>query len=255
MDSVYKLVSWGSELQEGDYIDEYGINYGPGVEIDGVVWAPVNCGYKAASDADNGYPYGKLYQWGRKYGQGYSGDLYDVSGSLIGKYSDATVPNTISGPVDLTTGQSETNKNNFYMTDSSTYNWLSPQNDKLWNSGTEFMPVKTEYDPCPTGWRVPTYTELSELCKNRSAWTSEDDQPGYWFSGASSYTDEVPQVFFPAAGGRNYDGNAYDRGAHGYYWSYRPYSDAACTLSFASGGADMYGYGRADGLSVRCVQE
>ena len=40
-----------------DYIDEYGINQGAGVEIDGVVWAPVNCGYHATD-----YPYGKLYQ-------------------------------------------------------------------------------------------------------------------------------------------------------------------------------------------------
>ena len=28
---------------EGDYLDEYGINHGKGVNIGGVVWAPVNC--------------------------------------------------------------------------------------------------------------------------------------------------------------------------------------------------------------------
>jgi hypothetical protein len=33
------------EGSSNDYIDEYGVNHGPGVEIDGVVWAPVNCGY------------------------------------------------------------------------------------------------------------------------------------------------------------------------------------------------------------------
>ena len=48
-----------------DYIDEYGVNHGKGVNIDGVIWAPVDCGYHAVN-----YPYGKLYQWGRKYGQG-----------------------------------------------------------------------------------------------------------------------------------------------------------------------------------------
>ena len=43
--------------QESDYIDEYGINHGPGVEIGGVVWAPVNCGYH-----ETDFKYGKLYQ-------------------------------------------------------------------------------------------------------------------------------------------------------------------------------------------------
>ena len=53
--------------QDGlDYIDEYGINHGGGILIDTVLWAPVNCGYHEID-----YPYGKLYQWGRKHGQGY----------------------------------------------------------------------------------------------------------------------------------------------------------------------------------------
>ena len=34
-----------SEIILKDYIDEYGENHGQGVEINGVVWAPVNCGY------------------------------------------------------------------------------------------------------------------------------------------------------------------------------------------------------------------
>ena len=45
--------------QEVDYIDEYGINHGPGVKIGETVWAPVNCGYHAED-----FKYGKLYQWG-----------------------------------------------------------------------------------------------------------------------------------------------------------------------------------------------
>ena len=54
------------EGSSNDYIAEYGINHGKGVEISGVVWAPVNCGYHKTD-----FKYGKLYQWGRKYGQGY----------------------------------------------------------------------------------------------------------------------------------------------------------------------------------------
>ena len=237
-----------------DYVDEYGINHGPGVEIDGVVWAPVNCGYHVTD-----YKWGKLYQWGRKYGQGYAGSLYDSNLNVIGSVTDATVPEFSEGGVSLQGGQSENNKNVFYTRTDSPYDWLYSQNDALWNSGTEDSPVKTEYDPCPTGWRVPTYAELSELYRNRSSWTENDlGQSGYWFSGPSSYSSEAAQVFFPAAGYRDCDsGNAYDRGGVGYYWSSLPYNfyGIAYYLYFSSGDAGMRFNDRANGYSVRCVQD
>ena len=234
----------GGSGNSGDYIDEYGINHGPGVEIDGVVWAPVNCGYHATD-----YKWGKLYQWGRKYGQGYDGD--------------ATTPELSEGGVSLQGGQSENNKNVFYTCTDYPYDWLYSRNDALWNSGTEDSPVKTEYDPCPTGWRVPTDAELEELCRNRSSWTENDlGQSGYWFSGPSSYSSKVAQVFFPAAGGRNnINGNANDRGGNGYYWPSSPDfnydgSGFACRLNFSSSGASMSSvWPRAHGYSVRCVQD
>ena len=120
-----------------------------------MIWAPVNCGYHK-----DDFKYGKLYQWGRKYGQGYDGSLYDMNGNKTGTYADATVPTVKSGPVSLSTGQSKSNEDYFYTNGSYTYDWLSSPDDELWNSGTESDPVKTEYDPCPEGWRVPTYEEL-----------------------------------------------------------------------------------------------
>ena len=232
----------GSETPEGsqnaDYIDEYGINHGPGVEIDGVVWAPVNCGYHATD-----YKYGKLYQWGRKYGQGYDS-------------SDASVLSVVSGPVSLSVGQSESNSNKFYTSTSSPEDWITPQNDALWNSGTEANPVKTEYDPCPEGWRVPTYAELSALRANKSSWTTNDSQKGYWFSGSNSYSESSSRVFFSAAGYRDfYFGYAYDRGFDCYYWSSRPNGNRSYYLDVTSGNVNMlYNY-RANAFSVRCVQD
>ena len=222
-----------------DYIDEYGINHGQGVEIGETVWAPVNCGYHK-----DDYQYGKLYQWGRKYGQGSDGD--------------ATVPTLSEGGVSELDGNHKSNANVFYYGFS---DWVDPGNDELWNSGTEENPVKTEYDPCPDGWRVPTSAELNELCSNRSSWTTDENgQIGYWFSGASSYTENVPQVFFPAAGFRSNDGNAGNRDFYGNYCSSRPYSyydgtRYACYLYFGNGFANMLDTGyRALGYSVRCVQ-
>ena len=239
-------IEGGYEPQDGDYVDEYGINHGQGIEIDGVVWAPVNCGYKAASATDKGYPYGKLYQWGRKYGQGYSTSY------------DADSPTIEAGAVSCDYGQHADNANVFFTSSSSSgYDWLSTRDDKLWNSGTESDPVKTQNDPCPEGWRVPTYAELNNLIKTKSSWTTNGGQNGYWFSGASvTKIDEDAKVFFPAAGYRfYYDGDAYYRGDGGHYWSSKTYGYDACKLHLYAGNVSMGNNIRALGSSVRCVQE
>ena len=229
-----------SDSKLGDYIDEYGVNHGKGVAIGMAIWAPVNCGYHK----DN-FKYGKLYQWGRKYGQGYD-------------ENDASVPTIEDGGISVITGQHK-NKANVFFTSSLEYNndWLYPQDDALWNSGSESNPLKTEYDPCPEGWRVPTYAELDELSNNYSSMTTADNgQMGRWFSGPNSYTATIPQVFFPAAGFRSYDdGDAYNRGYGCDYWSSRPNGTRASDLGFGNSNVNMYNYSRANGCSVRCVQE
>lgn len=240
------------EITTGDYVDEYGKNRGPGVKIGETVWAPVNCGYH-----ETDFRYGKLYQWGRKYGQGYDGFIYGENTNVAaGTYSDATLPTLTEGGVSESDGNHKNNANVFYI---GLNDWVDPRNDKLWNSGTEENPVKTEYDPCPDGWRVPTYAELKELCKNHSSWTTEDSQNGYWLSGASSYSESISQVFFPAGGRRDFDGKTHTRGGNGRYWSSRPYEepyeDRAYYLQISNGSAKMKDYRRAAGYSVRCVQE
>ena len=248
--------------QEGDYIDEYGVNHGQGIEIDGVVWAPVNCGYKAPTADSKGFPYGKLYQWGRKYGQGYDDN-------------DESYPSGddfVKGPI-RPNAQSERSAHEFiYFLNNGQYNypydWANPHNDKLWNSGTESNPVKTEYDPCPAGWRVPLCSELEGLCTNYSCWTSnESGMMGYWFSGSNPYGSDILQLFLPAAGTRsgtvkNAEGK--NRDVEGSYYSsryYRKSSDGvgflgAYYLDFDSATVSVHeNRARSSGYSVRCVQE
>ena len=222
-----------------DYIDEHGVNYGKGVAVAGVIWAPVNCGYEPTTADYKGYPYGKLYQWGRKYGQGYDSN-------------DASYPsgdNMIQGPVVPSWGSSETYKDAFFY---GSYDWCTTQIDDLW---VDADGKKTKKDPCPDGWRVPTVWELIELCGDYN-WTTHENQKGSYFVGEYTYIEGLPQVFFPAAGSRSYyDGNANGRGSNGGYWSSRPNSSYAYGLGFSNGFAGMSSGLRAYGYSVRCVQE
>ena len=71
---------------------ENGVYLGEGVEINGLLWAPVNCGFEKAIKSDKisykGYTWGKLYQWGRDSGCGYS---YDSDASIDGFMSSFAV--------------------------------------------------------------------------------------------------------------------------------------------------------------------
>ena len=221
------------------------VSYGKGIVIGDVIWAPVNCGYEPATSDSKGYPYGKLYQWGRKYGQGYSASY------------DASVPEIVEGPISAINGQKENYSNTFFTASEYPYDWMTPQNDNLWNSGTEENPVKTKDDPCPEGWRVPTYAELDRLNNSYSSFMTVGGQKGRYFCGDYTYLDSAPfSSFFPATGYRSYnDGSALNRRTYGRYWSSRPNSNDAYCFSFGDGGVSMPGTKRAFGYSVRCVQE
>lgn len=230
------------------YIDEYGINHGQGFRIGETIWSPVNCGYHKDE-----YPYGKLYQWGRKYGQGYSGPLCDYRGNSVGMISDATNPVVLDGPVSFSDGQKDVYANTFFTVSEYPYDWCLDSNDKLWNAGTEELPEKTPNDPCPDGWRVPTYAEL--LALNESYMVENDiGQQGRWMAEGVSFAPGIPAIFLPAAGCRNnIYSDARKRNYYGYYWTSRPQEEFAFYFYFY-----YDSYGRLDGAkglgaSVRCV--
>ena len=232
-----------------DYVVD-GVSYGKGIALGNVIWAPVNCGYEPATTDSKGYPYGQLYQWGRKYGQGYS--TYN--------YQEKTVPEMLEGPLPFENAIREKYSDTFFTVTSSPYDWASPQNNYMWNSGKESAPIRTENDPCPEGWRVPTSEELAVLKRNKSSWTEEGSRKGMYFSGKYTYYENAPKVFLPAAGYRSNNGSAYGRDERGCYWSSNPnyMSSDREYLEFSYiGYASMdngIGY-RALGHSVRCVQE
>lgn len=248
-----------------DYIDEYGINQGKGVALGNVIWAPVNCGYKQHSETNKGFPYGKLYQWGRRYGQGYS-TQYDES-----------VPEEVQGPISYASGSKEEYSNTVFLSSSS--DWISPQDDCLWNSGTPECPVKTKSDPCPNGWRVPTHEEMYQL--SDLVLQEERDENGFKVYDVSIYTLyyydtiqkisiylDLPKVSLQLPGYRpGGSGGNSARGQNGYYWSScsheRSWSTEKDSYIFKVGGSgggsglkfQEETFSRSCGLSVRCVQE
>lgn len=235
-----------------DYIDEYGINHGKGIALGSIVWAPVNCGYHK-----DDFKYGKLYQWGRKYGQGYSGELYspEEEGAT---YSDAILPEIIDGPISPYNGHKEDYANVFFRILEQPFDWLLPTDNTLWNSGTEEFPVKTKYDPCPEGWRIPTSLELDELGLNKSTVVIIDGQRGYFLSGCYTYMENSQRVFLPMAGFRNQ--YAANRGEASEYRSsswYDGYSSDCFseTLYVSNGPAHLVITSHSYGLPIRCVQE
>ncbi len=233
---------------------ENGLYLGDGIKLpkssDGteyLIWAPVNCGYEAEKKDGymttyKGYPFGKLYQWGRKDGQGYEDN----------SYRDETYPSQ----TDILESNSP-HPEKFYS------NWKISSN--IWPSDS---------DPCPEGWRVPTIEELTSLMKDMypgdyvtevaSQWkVSNDDKnsrhyrlPGYIFYGNTVSTES--QIFFPATGCRKADtGVSEVRGFNGCYWSSTANGDGnAWFINFNHRGyIESYFSSQALGRAVRCVKK
>lgn len=245
------------------YIDQDGINHGNGIKINNLIWAPVNCGYNSVN-----YPYGKLYQWGRKDGGGYNdGDVHNKENQQIVQDK----PFSWNG-----TGDCLPDPDNFYIgTKETEFDWLTSHHDNLWNSGTASSPVKTKYDPCPTGWRVPTSREFKDLYDaydisndNCSDFIEYNGQKGRWYTGKVEYSENVPEkIFLPAAGHIGSSGTPYYRSFNnksihetGSYWTSDPhyYDNRYRAYSFvlAEGYTWMIDSDvRAQAMSIRCVRE
>lgn len=207
-----------------------------------------NLGATSATPGDVG-ALGLLYQWGRK-------DPFLGSSSIsssIEAESTITWPaavryNSSTGTVDYVTSHPTT----FVTGDSLSYpDWCysSPDNS-LWTTSDK---TKSIYDPCPSGWRVPDGGSNGVWSKAGFDYKTYDStNEGMSFSISSPST-----TWYPASGCRFRDGGLGYVGDLGSYWSASPDSNLAYRLYFYyNGDVDpSYGSSRANGLSVRCLQE
>jgi uncharacterized protein (TIGR02145 family) len=178
----------------------------------GNIWMDRNLGAsRAATSSTDAAAYGDLYQWGRM------SDGHQCRNS-------STTP-TLSS-----TDQPGNNK--FILSPNAPNDWRSPQNDNLWQGVTGIN------NPCPTGYRLPTTTELDA---ERASWANQNS------TGAFGNVLKLP-----LAGSRSSsNGNLNQVGTWGLYWT----SSTASYLFFTSTSASMLNNFRANGVSVRCIKD
>ena len=119
-----------------------------------------------------------------------------------------------------------------YITGSA--NWRSVQNDNLWQG------VSGINNPCPSGYRLPTNTELDA---ERASWGTQN---------AAGAFGSVLKL--PATGGRGSNGSLNDVNANGGFCSSTVSGANSHVLYFTSGSASVSTDVRAAGYAVRCIK-
>ena len=124
----------------GPIVDSYGNVYGT-VTIGAQIWLDRNLGAtQVATSPTDSAAFGYLYQWGR----GNDDHQFRTSAttSTTSSSDSVSLPNTTKF---ITNGSV------------SPYDWHLPQNNNLWQG------VNGTNNPCPTGFRLPTYIEWLQL--------------------------------------------------------------------------------------------
>ncbi len=229
--------------------------------------------------------YGMLYQWGRKdpfpgsaTGTTTEVRLYNTAGSTVTVTRTAVtasynLPNAIKNPL------------TYYYRSSNRYDWYTTtgtQNNTLWSTTSS----KSVYDPCPAGWRVfilsttSTINPFSGFYDGGTSNTAGGGVSGttgltfsHYYNGAISNTNGATSgrlytqvsgsatspvsAWFPKTGYRTYNtGVLTSVGTTGNVWGAGVSSTLARRFNYTvSAIYPSSTYRRAEGNTVRCVQE
>ena len=148
------------------------------------------------------------------------------------------------------------------------YNLWSADNTVTggYNQGNDNPVVKTVYDPCPVGFKMPANNAFTGFTADgQNNGTMNVDGTDDWQQWTNNFghnfwtnSSKTATINFPASGLRYLnDGSLYNVGNDGCYWSAVP-SNAydGCYLSFSSGYVNpLYSNTRAYGFAVRAVSE
>jgi uncharacterized protein (TIGR02145 family) len=170
---------------------------------------------RVATSSTDVASYGDLYQWGR----GTDGHERRAS-AVISTLSVSDNPG----------------HGDFIIATGSPYDWRSGQNTGLWQG------VSGINNPCPSGYRLPTETELEA---ERVSWTSNNA------AGALASPLKLPLAGYRSRS----NGSLSSVGTYGDYWSSTVSSTASRFLSFGSTNAFMLASSRASSYTVRCLKD
>jgi uncharacterized protein (TIGR02145 family) len=182
----------------------------------GKIWMDRNLGAsQSATSSTDANAYGDLYQWGRR-SDGHQCRTSPTTSTLSSTDQPA--------------------HGSFILAPSSPYDWRSPQNTNLWQgvSGTN--------NPCPSGYRLPTDTELDA---ERTSWSNNNA------AGAFASPLKLPVAGYRSGSG----GSLLNVGTRGSYWSSTVISTFSRYLFCTSSNAVMGTSARANGSSVRCLKD
>ena len=246
---TFHIWLWSRSLAPITFVNHTGVEY---------PLMPVNLGSKL--DADLVHIKNWLYQHGRvnpmpcpaAYNSNSNHALFGAKS--YGTQAAGSIADALAAP------------QNFVLQDGEEfYNWfVGGTKYNLWDAhcsaagASDNNVVKTVYDPCPVGWKVPAgraFTGFTATGGNTST-PAEFNVVGGFDAGwkfKKDANDAVGQLF-PASGYRgSTSGGLSSVGGSGDYWSAAAYSRAdAYTLSFYSGDVTpLLGSGRANGFSVR----
>ena len=182
----------------------------------GKIWMDRNLGAsQVATSSTDAASYGDLYQWGRR------ADGHQCRTSAT--------TNTLSSVDQPANG-------NFILAPNAPYDWRSPQNANLWQG------VNGVNNPCPSGYRIPTETELNN---ERLSWSVNTSVGAF-----------ASPLKWTLAGGRDgSNGSLASVGTNGYYWSGTVSGSGTRYLNFGSSNAVMHVDVRASGAAVRCLKD
>jgi uncharacterized protein (TIGR02145 family) len=182
----------------------------------GQIWMDRNLGAtQVASSSADVNSYGDLYQWGRR----------------TDGHQCRTSPTTATLSV-----SDQPAHGDFILTPNFPFDWRSPQNTNLWQG------VSGVNNPCPSGYRLPTETELNVA---GLSWGT--------LNAAGAFASLLK---LPTSGGRDYsDGSLGSVGTGGAYWSSTVSGAGSRFLNFDSSNAFTGTGFRANGFSVRCLKD
>jgi uncharacterized protein (TIGR02145 family) len=182
----------------------------------GKIWMDRNLGAtQVATSSTDANAYGDLYQWGRR-----------ADGHQCRTSPTTTTLSSVDQPA----------HGNFILAPNAPNDWRSPQNANLWQG------VNGVNNPCPSGYRVPTETEINA---ERLSWSQ--------YNSVGAFASPLKWTL---AGYRTTNsGTLTIVGSSGYYWSSTVSGTYSRGLGFNSSLANMNDDNRAYGFSVRCLKD